>query len=129
MSSALNSVATWKNKSNEWAVTTNVALAWWGVVFPLLENKVKCSRCDRHYVSAKEYNDNYSIAFSYEHVAHLRVTTWIDVDDPKRLGMDLQCMCGHGGIYDLVPNPLPRGNTEAAANEAFHKSALDASGG
>ena len=129
MSSVLNSVATWKNKSGEWAVTTNVALAWWGVVAPLLENKIKCSQCNRHYVSVKEYHDNYSVAFSYEHVAHLRVTDWIDVDDPEKLTLELQCLCGHGGIYDLVPNPLPRGNTEAAAKAFRYRTALEASGG
>ena len=56
-----------------------------------------------------DYNEKNTLMFASvyaEPVRSLKITRWLGYDNPNALTMDIQCVCGHGGMYDMKPNPF-----------------------
>ena len=69
-----------------------------------LKGKVKCSACNRRYVDISHRVP--PLHTKDTAIELLKVTRWIGFDNPESITMDLDCKCGHGGLYTLTPNPF-----------------------
>ena len=100
------------------------------LVHPILAGKVYCSHCRRFYVSNdteiefldgkvgfQEGHSMMDAGFAYideaktvteyvEPVRNLKLDRWVGFENPSEIKLDLKCVCGHGGMYSMKPNPF-----------------------